>query len=524
MRLLTALLLPALLHAALRGTTEKKDESLMDLMKDTLEESVDAHPAVETHIETDRNGNQVKIEEQTNEDGTWVITASDVKDATAHAVDQTLVGKAEEDLAAKEQGDPLLADPLLSLEQDHEGEEDIDNALEDLDKNMQDEEERLFFDPKLFKEDTVAQMDTNNDGFLDEDELKKHLTKAIDAVRQDELAKQQEVNADGVKEIMEMMDDNGDGKLSKEEMFGKTTQTAKQKEADNRMFDFADGQFGNKDGLLDAEEVFIMALPQYSADRKAWYQFKARDHMEEMDTDNDHEVSWKEYKDAMDLVKEEGDGDEQDEMSDEDKKALFDKADANSDKKLDTKELSKLVELMENKNMEDTVQELIKLADDNKDGKLALAEIINHVSDFGGQMGFFLNDPDLLFTSSKRLKSAGDGKHMGDLHHAPKKLFVTKALLKNAAHHGYEDRLSYQFMSQEEKHVHGKHKLKEGFQLGEHGATFLPQTEPFWEKGMAAYKKIYSENGGKDHDLSALGERENPKARFGASVTQNGGD
>ena len=49
-------------------------------------------------------------------------------------------------------------------------------------------------------------------------------------------------------------------------------------------------------------------------------------------------------------------------------------------------------------------------------------------------------------------------------------------------------------------------------------------TEPFWEKGMAAYKKIYSENGGKDHDLSALGERENPDARFGASVTQNGGD
>ena len=100
MRLLTALLLPALLHAALRGAADKKDESLMDLMKDTLEESADAHPAVETHIETDRNGNQVKIEEQTNEDGTWVITASDVKDATAHAVDQTLVGKAEEDLVA----------------------------------------------------------------------------------------------------------------------------------------------------------------------------------------------------------------------------------------------------------------------------------------------------------------------------------------------------------------------------------------------------------------------------------------
>ena len=42
---------------------------------------------------------------------------------------------------------------------------------------------------------------------------------------------------------------------------------------------------------------------------------------------------------------------------------LLDQADANGDKKLDTDELSELVELMESKNMADTVKELIKLVE-----------------------------------------------------------------------------------------------------------------------------------------------------------------
>jgi Ca2+-binding EF-hand superfamily protein len=250
-------------------------------------------------------------------------------------------------------------------------------------------------------------MDVNNDGVLDEEELINHLTKAIDKVRQDELLKQKEVNAEGVKEIMTMMDDNGDGMLSKEEMFGKTTQSSKQAIADNRMFDFADGAFGHKDGQLDEDEIFIMALPQYSMDRMGWYKFKAQDHMEEMDTDGDDEVSFQEYKDAMELAtgafgqqtygSKIGGYDKEDAV----KKMLFKEADKNGDKKLDLEELITLVKELEHQNMKETVEGLVALADDNGDGKLALSEIINHVSDFGGHMAFFLNDPDLLFPTKK---------------------------------------------------------------------------------------------------------------------------
>jgi hypothetical protein len=288
------LFLLAVITSVSSDTSEIMGELATDMLE-AIEDSEDSHGAtVLSHTEQIHDmgdgGAQVKMEKEELSDGTWTITASDMKDPTAHAVDQTLVGKAEEVLAEKEAEDPLLADPLLSLEKDNEGDEELDDAIENLDTAIE-EEERLFYDPALFKEDTVAEMDTNDDGFLDAAELTAHLKKAIEAVRADELSKEEETNADGVKEIIAMMDSNGDGKLSKDEMFGKTTQNEKQKEADNRMFDFADGQFGNKDGLLDEQEIFMMALPQYSADRVGWFKFKAQDHLEEMDTNNDGKVS-----------------------------------------------------------------------------------------------------------------------------------------------------------------------------------------------------------------------------------------
>jgi Ca2+-binding protein (EF-Hand superfamily) len=68
------------------------------------------------------------------------------------------------------------------------------------------------------------------------------------------------------------------------------------------------------------------------------------------------------------------------------KKQLFDQADRNQDKKLDIDELAGMVKALEERNMKDTVDDLIKVADDNKDQKLALSEIIKHVDDFGGHM------------------------------------------------------------------------------------------------------------------------------------------
>jgi Ca2+-binding EF-hand superfamily protein len=389
-------------------------DDLADLMESALEPEEEASG--------DAQGDE-------QEEEAFEVSAGDVKDATAHAVDQTLVGKAEEDLAEKESEDPLLSDPLLSLENEHEGEEGLDSELEALDSSMEEEEEKLFYDPKLFSQDTVGEMDLNDDGFLDEDELVKHMTKSIDTVRKDEFMHQKEVNAEGVKEIMGMMDDNKDGLLSKEEMFGKTTQSSRQAISDNRMFDFADGSFGNKDGELDADEVFIMALPQYSEDRKAWYKFKAEDHLENMDTDEDGLVSYKEYEQAMEEAG--SNPDENVGLMDSVSpgfggvpKDFFNAADTDSDGKLDVYELAVLVENLEKRNMKDTIDGLIQIGDDNHDGKLALAEIINHVSDFGGHMFFFLNDPDLLFSTEKH----NDLHLLGKKAAQEKKEFVKRAI------------------------------------------------------------------------------------------------
>ena len=77
------------------------------------------------------------------------------------------------------------------------------------------------------------------------------------------------------------------------------TQTAAQKRSDDRMFNFADH---NKDGKLDADEVFMMALPQYWPNKQEWYDFKAGDHMDTMDLNQDGFVDWKEYNNEMKQV------------------------------------------------------------------------------------------------------------------------------------------------------------------------------------------------------------------------------
>jgi hypothetical protein len=65
------------------------------------------------------------------------------------------------------------------------------------------------------------------------------------------------------------------------------------------MFNFADH---NHDGKLDSDEVFMMALPQYWPNKQEWYDFKAGDHMDTMDTNQDGFVDWKEYDDEMKQV------------------------------------------------------------------------------------------------------------------------------------------------------------------------------------------------------------------------------
>jgi len=341
-------------------------------------------------------------------------------DKVAAAVDQTLMGAAEERLSDKQSEDPLLADPLLSLEEEEEEEGDakgkqLAGDLAGLQTWKRAVESAVpLFDPALFKDDSVAAMDKNDDGLLDKNELIGHILKMIRKAHKEEFERQKSLNADQVTDIIQLMDENGDGKLSMDELFSKTTQTEKEKIADERMFNFADT---DKDHRLDAGEMFLLALPQYSGDRVGWYKFKAQDHMEEMDADGDKLVSWKEMENVLKSY----------EMDDADKvikrfKKNFDKADVSygpitetdkdgkKDHKLDEKEMTLMVQRMENEDMETVVEELIKKADDNKDGKLSLNEIIKNVKALKGRMQLFMATSDLLYVNPK-VSAKSEGLH-----------------------------------------------------------------------------------------------------------------
>lgn len=371
------------------------------------------------------------------------------KDKVAAAVDQTLVGAAEEKLADKQAEDPLLADPLLSLEEEEEedGSEEAKEVASDI-SSLKTWEKALdstvpLFDPSLFKDDSVAAMDSNDDGLLDKEELMSHILKLIRQAHQEEFERQKSLNQDQVNDIIKLMDEDGDGKLSMQELFSKTTQTEKEKIADERMFNFADGggKGNKKDGKLDGDEMFLLALPQYSGDRDGWYKFKAQDHMEEMDENGDKFVTWQEMENVLKSY----------EMEDAENvikrfKGNFDISDENSDGKLDEKEMATMVENMENEDMAVVVDGLIAKADDNKDGKLSLDEIIKNVKKLKGRMRLFMATADLLYIHPKQKDGALLGKRH---HHSPNALLGTAQqanrdrFIKQATAMSLENKLEY---------------------------------------------------------------------------------
>lgn len=424
--------------------------------------------------EVNQSRTAAKKEEKAVQNETAVFLAG-ATDKVAAAVDQTLVGAAEEKLADKQAEDPLLADPLLSLEEEEEedGSEKAKEVASDI-ASLKTWEKALestvpLFDPSLFKNDSVAAMDSNDDGLLDKQELMTHILKLIREAHREEFERQKLLNQDQVKDIIKLMDENGDGQLSMDELFSKTTQSEKEKVADERMFNFADGGGGKskKDGKLDADEMFLLALPQYSADRSGWYKFKAQDHMEEMDENGDKFVTWKEMENVLKSY----------EMEDADNvikrfKDNFDTTDTNSDGKLDEAEMAKMVEAMETEDMAVVVDGLIEKADDNGDKKLSLDEIIKNVKALKGRMQLFMATADLLYINPKQkdgtfLKKAGSAhNHSPDALLGKKHVTERDRFIHHATTMSLENKLEYDPKKlrdiQNDPKIHGRKKRLRG--------------------------------------------------------------
>lgn len=432
-RYLVALVLVMVVSAANKVNGVKLELELAKMLKE---------------VNASRSASKAEEKVVQNETATFLAGSTD---KVAAAVDQTLVGAAEEKLADKQAEDPLLADPLLSLEEEEEedGSEKAKEVASDI-SSLRTWEKALestvpLFDPSLFKDDSVAAMDSNDDGLLDKPELMAHILKLIRQAHQEEFERQKTLNQDQVNDIIKLMDEDGDGKLSMGELFSKTTQTEKEKVADQRMFNFADGDGGKnkKDGKLDGDEMFLLALPQYSGDRAGWYKFKAQDHMEEMDENGDKFVTWQEMETVLKSYEMEDAGNVIKRFKDN-----FDTSDGNSDGKLDEAEMAKMVEGMETEDMAIVVDGLIEKADDNKDGKLSLDEIIKNVKALKGRMQLFMATADLLYINPKQKDGVLLKKHHN---HSPNALLSSNKKIAagrdNFIHHAtamsLENKLEY---------------------------------------------------------------------------------
>ena len=117
------------------------------------------------------------------------------------------------------------------------------------------------------KKEGAKDMDTNQDGKIDHDELVTQLQQSMKKVSRIEKMKiLKEVKPD-LTTMMNDFDTNKDGKLSKVEFQGptKTAESARQ-------FAFLDA---NSNGELDIDEFFLLAFPEFHPDNKKLADFYA---------------------------------------------------------------------------------------------------------------------------------------------------------------------------------------------------------------------------------------------------------
>jgi Ca2+-binding EF-hand superfamily protein len=371
------------------------------------------------------------------------IPAKDVKakDDTAKVLGETVFKGGVEDVEELQAEDPMLEQPIEDIElinnQIAGGDKaKVEKALDDLEKADEEfageEEKDAAVETVLAgRGEQMKNIDANGDGLLDEKEVSKEIQK--DMVKVDEINMMQQMHDEkkGLAELITALDKNKDEELSLKELFGdpqlwkvnKDSNKSQQK-IENKMltslFDIADE---NADGKLDVNELFVFHNVQTlsTTEPKEYFKIKALDHVTYMDTDKDGEVDWKEFQNFMlphvkaAIQVESGKGSAVDpkqiatHMSKF--KELFDEADLNSDGTLDKDEMAQNLKEREEWIKGEAASETMEVADDNKDGKVSLNEVIKNAGEYGAKTEDFFEDSELLHIgnedTSKESKMAG---------------------------------------------------------------------------------------------------------------------
>jgi len=207
------------------------------------------------------------------------------------------------------------------------------------------------------------EVDLNKDGFLTEDEIRQRFHVTTKEYRKKE-----------VLETMKQHDEDKDGKVSWEEFKkghfsddGKDDETKEQIKEDEEKFKFADE---DGDGKLDLEEYTAFYHP---GDNARMADFVIQDSLNKHDKDKDGQISKKEFLATF--------SDVNDDAKEEMEKDFTKNFDKDNNDKLDKEEMKNWLFPDDDFSTEEP-KTLIKEADDNKDGKLSMDEIMNNYKVF----------------------------------------------------------------------------------------------------------------------------------------------
>jgi Ca2+-binding EF-hand superfamily protein len=363
------------------------------------------------------------------------VPAKDIKskDDTAKVLGETVFKSGVEDMEELEAEDPFLEQPIEDLEKDsngldaneEEGLKAVEEELKEADVQFEEEEGKDAATEAVFasRDQDMKDLDTNADGVLDTKEVANEIDEDMKEADEVSMLQQMKDETPALKHLVRIFDKNGDGELSFKELFGRENEkNMKKYSAEFKMAD------QNEDGKLDVEELFDlhnMVWMKHWIAPQAFFALKAQDHISFMDTNGDGGVDWSEFSTFMKPHIEEAikEGNLNEEMLENGYgktpeevmaghlkrfKELFNEADLNKDGQLTEKEMEVNLKDRESWMSLAAANGVISMADDNKDDKLSLNEVIKNADKFGAKTEDFFEDQDLLNVDESEGGEAGE--------------------------------------------------------------------------------------------------------------------
>ena len=374
---------------------------------------------------------------------------SKAADPTVEAIGQTLMATAVHRVERRQEHAIPADSPRFQLRQAIQGSKGLAHATKRLERKV--DEDILRQDAAGDRASSVkadidtvlhgvkmSDLDTDGDGFLENQELREQMRKLLPALDRLEEVQERNLQRKDLNELFASMDTSHDNLLQFNEVYGghmSSPRFAAFEKEEHFRFDLSDG---DHDGNLTRGEFFQFQNPRFLSPRSQYYMLLAREEMKADHVDLTQAkpiITWDAYRKG--LVKESTNAHpfafgildhttsrlDKASMMRELKKhwiklqkplsAANRRAHSGSTQGLTMAQLSKFIQIeMQKDTVSRAMRRVVKAADDNQDGKLSLEEIMANAKHFGdSDKQFFLEKAQLVHkigvcNTIKRRKSA----------------------------------------------------------------------------------------------------------------------